>query len=31
VEAAGGRVELIPVLEHRSTTELLRRAREATA
>jgi len=31
VEAAGGRVELIPILEQRSTTELLRRAKEATA
>jgi D-beta-D-heptose 7-phosphate kinase/D-beta-D-heptose 1-phosphate adenosyltransferase len=30
VERAGGRVELIPLLEGRSTTELLRRAGEAT-
>lgn len=30
VEAAGGRVELVPILEERSTTEILRRAREAT-
>ncbi|MBM4185419.1 MAG: D-glycero-beta-D-manno-heptose 1-phosphate adenylyltransferase [Gemmatimonadetes bacterium] len=30
VETAGGHVELIPILEHRSTTEMLRRAREAT-
>jgi len=30
VEAAGGRVELIPVVPNRSTTDLLRRAREAT-
>jgi len=29
VEAAGGRVELIPILPERSTTELLRRAKEA--
>ncbi len=29
VEAAGGRVELIPILQGRSTTALLRRAREA--
>jgi D-beta-D-heptose 7-phosphate kinase/D-beta-D-heptose 1-phosphate adenosyltransferase len=29
VEAAGGRVELIPILPGRSTTALLRRAREA--
>ena len=29
VEAAGGRVELIPILENRSTSALLRRAREA--
>ncbi|MEQ1855947.1 MAG: D-glycero-beta-D-manno-heptose 1-phosphate adenylyltransferase [Longimicrobiales bacterium] len=28
VESAGGRVELIPLLEDRSTTALLRRARE---
>jgi D-beta-D-heptose 7-phosphate kinase/D-beta-D-heptose 1-phosphate adenosyltransferase len=30
VEAAGGRVELIPVVPEHSTTDLLRRAREAT-
>lgn len=30
VEATGGRVELIPVVPNRSTTDLLRRAREAT-
>ncbi len=30
VEAAGGRVELIPFVAGRSTTELLRRARETT-
>ncbi len=30
VEAAGGRVELIPLLPQRSTTELLRRARATT-
>ena len=29
VEAAGGHVELIPILPGRSTTELLRRAKEA--
>lgn len=29
VEAAGGRVELIPIVPERSTTELLRRAKEA--
>ncbi len=28
VEAAGGRVELIPIVPERSTTELLRRAKE---
>jgi rfaE bifunctional protein nucleotidyltransferase chain/domain len=30
VEATGGRVEIIPLLPDRSTTELLRRARAAT-
>jgi D-beta-D-heptose 7-phosphate kinase/D-beta-D-heptose 1-phosphate adenosyltransferase len=29
VESAGGRVELIPIMSERSTTELLRRAKEA--
>jgi D-beta-D-heptose 7-phosphate kinase/D-beta-D-heptose 1-phosphate adenosyltransferase len=30
VESAGGRVELIPIVPERSTTDLLRRAKEAT-
>ena len=30
VESAGGRVELIPIVPDRSTTELLRRAKETT-
>ena len=30
VEASGGRVEILPLLEGRSTTEMLRRAKEVT-